>query len=164
MKVIPQPYCSRCGEPAAAIDGECGACRRGDYAFDFARSALLFNDPLREIIHHLKYADRVSLAKPLGDILRTCFESHAFSAGIIVPVPLHKKRQRERGYNQAELIAERLGLRLMPGVIRRRKNTPSQTGLSRAERRRNLEGAFQAQPVRGTVLVIDDVYTTGATI
>ena len=72
--------------------------------FDFARSALLFNPTLREIIHHLKYSDRVSLANPLGDILKDCLEREPFSGETIVPVPLHRARERARGFNQAELI------------------------------------------------------------
>ena len=63
------PFCPQCGDPAPAIEGLCGACRKGEHAFDFARSPLLFTRTLREIIHHLKYSDRVSLANPLGGIL-----------------------------------------------------------------------------------------------
>lgn len=164
---LESPYCPQCGEPAPAIEGLCGPCRRGEHAFDFARSALLFNDPLREIVHHLKYSDRVSLANPLGDILRVRLDSEPFEGEIIVPVPLHPSRERERGYNQAELIARRLGRPVARRLVRRRKNTPSQTGLSRNERQRNLAGAFQVRPgvkLSGTVIVVDDVYTTGSTI
>ena len=159
------PFCSRCGEPAPAIDGLCGPCLKGEHVFDFARSALLFNTTLREIIHHLKYAERVSLAKPLGGILRDCLEREAFTGSLVVPVPLHRSRERERGFNQAELIASRLGRPLAPRLLRRRKNTPSQTGLSRHERKQNLAGAFEVRgTVSGSVIVVDDVYTTGSTM
>jgi ComF family protein len=159
------PFCTKCGEPAPSIEGLCGSCRTGEHLFDFARSALLFTHSLREIIHHLKYADRVSLAKPLGSILRECLEREPFTDGIVVPVPLYSRRERERGFNQAELIASGLGRPVNSGLLQRRKNTPSQTGLSRNERKRNLAGAFEVRGVvTGSVIVVDDVYTTGSTM
>lgn len=162
---IEPPFCPKCGEPAAAIEGLCGLCLRGDHVFDFARSALLFTHTFREIIHHLKYADRVSLAKPLGDILKECLEKHGFEGTLIVPVPLHPSRERSRGFNQAELIASRLGRPVATRLLRRRKNTPSQTGLTRNQRKQNLASAFEVTGrVSGTVIVVDDVYTTGSTM
>jgi ComF family protein len=138
---------------------------KGEHVFDFARSALLFTRTLREIIHHLKYSDRVSLAKPLGDILRDCWRREGFTGDLVIPVPLHRSRERIRGFNQAELIASRLGLPMAPRLLHRRKNTPSQTGLTRNERKRNLAGAFEARGVvKGTLIVVDDVYTTGSTM
>jgi ComF family protein len=137
----------------------------GQHSFDVARSALLFTPTLREIIHHLKYSDRVSLANPLGDILKDCLDRESFTGDVVVPVPLHRSRERERGFNQAERIAARLGRPLATKLLRRRKNTPSQTGLSRNERKRNLAGAFEVcGQVQATVIVVDDVYTTGSTM
>jgi ComF family protein len=113
----------------------------------------------------LKYSDRVSLAKPLGDMLKECLEREPFTGDLIIPVPLHSSRERQRGFNQAELIAARLGRPVATGLLRRRKNTPSQTGLTRNERKRNLASAFEVRgEVRGTVIVVDDVYTTGSTM
>ena len=159
------PFCVKCGEPAPAIEGLCGLCIKDEHAFDFARSALLFTRTLREIIHHLKYSDRVSLAKPLGDILKECMEREPFTGNLIIPVPLHPSRERERGFNQAELLATRLGRPVATRLLRRRKNTQSQTGLSRNQRKRNLAAAFETRgEVKGTVIVVDDVYTTGSTM
>src|SRR5262249_27250700 len=101
LERLQPPYCPQCGMPADAIEGPCGACRLGEYAFDFARSVLLFNDPLREIIHHLKYGDRVSLAGPLGRMLWDCVQREPFQAEVVIPVPLHRSRERQRGFNQA---------------------------------------------------------------
>src|SRR5262249_30867692 len=89
-----------------------------------------------------------------------------FTAEVIVPVPLHRSRERERGFNQAELIAKQLGLPVETKLLRRRKKTPTQTGLSRSERVRNLSDAFELQvTVPGRkVRFVDDVMTTGATM
>jgi ComF family protein len=163
MRLDP-PFCAQCGDPAPAIEGMCGPCMKGEHAFDFARSVFLFNRALREIIHHLKYSDRVSLAGPLGDFLKECLEREPFTGDLVIPVPLHRSRERQRGYNQAELIAARLGRPMSTHLVRRRKNTPSQTGLTRNQRNRNLASAFEVRgEMKGSVIVVDDVYTTGAT-
>jgi ComF family protein len=103
--------------------------------------------------------------RPLGRILKDCLQRESYQSETVVPVPLHRARLRERGFNQAELLARELGLRVDCQLLRRRKNTPSQTGLTRPQRAFNLAGAFE---VRGTpprsVLVLDDVYTTGSTL
>jgi ComF family protein len=168
MKRLERPYCSQCGMPAPFIEGLCGSCRTREHAFDFARSALVFNDPLREIIHHLKYSDRVSLAKPLGSLLCECLEQESFQGHVIFPVPLHRRRERRRGYNQAILIAEalqKLNRTVDTSTLIRRKNTPSQTGLSRSQRTLNLAGAFEVRGcVPDCVIVVDDVFTTGSTL
>jgi ComF family protein len=165
LEPIPRPFCPQCGMPAPVIEGPCGACRRGDHAFDFARSLFLFTDPMRAILHHFKYSGRVSLARPLGRQLRDHMREEGFQGSVALPVPLHRARLRERGFNQAELLAQHLGLDVDRSLLRRRKNTPSQTGLSRSQRALNLSAAFE---VRRTppdcALVVDDVYTTGATL
>lgn len=168
MKLPPAPYCPQCGlpeSPAENIAGLCGSCRLQEHAFDFARSAYIFNDPLREVIHHFKYADRVSLARPLGKVLRECIDREGFQGTVVIPVPLHRRRERQRGFNQAELLARTLGRRVDNRILRRRKNTPSQTGLSRSQRILNLAGAFEVcGPVAECVMVVDDVFTTGSTL
>ena len=165
LEPVPRPFCPQCGMPAPVIEGRCGACRRGDHAFDFARSLFLFTDPMRGILHHFKYSGRVSLARPLGRRLREHRIEEGFQGSVVVPVPLHRARERERGFNQAELLARQLGLAVDRSVLRRRKNTPSQTGLTRSQRTLNLSAAFE---VRGKppdcAIVVDDVYTTGATL
>jgi len=168
IKRLEPPFCPQCGipeSPAENIGGLCSACRLQEYAFDFARSAFIFNDPLRDVIHHLKYADRVSFARPLGRELRQCMDREGFQGSVVVPVPLHRRRQRQRGFNQAELLAKMLGRKLDPRILRRRKNTPSQTGLSRSQRTLNLSGAFEVrEAVPESIVVVDDVFTTGSTL
>src|SRR5687768_16320813 len=161
LEPVSLPICPRCGMHAPAIEGLCDACRRGEHAFDFARSVFVFNDRMREIIHHLKYAGRVSLARPLGKALENCIRNEVFLAEAVVPVPLHRARARERGFNQAELLANNLGLPVESRALRRTKATPSQTGLTRPQRAFNLAGAFELKgKLPGCVLVVDDVYTT----
>jgi ComF family protein len=105
------------------------------------------------------------VARPLGRALRRAFEAGGFIATRAVPIPLHRRRERDRGYNQATLLASRLGLSLDINLLRRARPTPSQTGLSRYQRRINVRGAFECRgPVRGNFLIVDDVLTTGATI
>ncbi|HEX4999959.1 MAG TPA: ComF family protein [Terriglobia bacterium] len=166
LEPLAPPFCPQCGFQADAIEGRCGACRLEQWAFDFARSALIFNDPVRELIHHLKYSGRVSLAAPLGAALKECLDREPFSAeAAIVPAPLYRSRERQRGFNQAELLASRLGRPVMSRLLRRRKNTLSQTGLTRSQRAANLRGAFEARGAPPEVaIVVDDVYTTGATL
>ena len=165
LEPISRPFCPQCGMPAPVIEGLCGLCRRGDHAFDFARSLFLFTDPMRGILHHFKYSGRISLARPLGRRLRTHMQEEGFAATLALPVPLHRARERERGFNQAELLARHLGIKVDSRLLWRRKNTPSQTGLSRSQRALNLSAAFE---VRRTppdcVMVVDDVYTTGSTL
>lgn len=116
-------------------------------------------------IHHFKYNARVSLARPFGRCLLSCFRGHPFTARIAIPVPLHRKRERQRGYNQAALLARQLGLKVRTDLIHRIRETGTQTGLTRRQRKLNVRKAFECvRPVRGTFLVVDDVMTTGATI
>ena len=159
------PVCERCGLAGVAAGGMCAACLTGRTRYDFGRAALAFNDAVRLLVHEFKYNDRVSLARPLGRRLKACLERHAFGSDCAVPVPLHPRRQRRRGYNQAELLAARLGLPVERGVVRRRRDTGSQTGMTRAQRVVNVQGAFECRErVERSVVVVDDIQTTGATL
>ena len=165
FKPLEPPFCVRCGFPVATIETQCGACVTERTQFDVGRSALSFDAELRQVIHHFKYNERISLARPLGRALLRCLESDCFTAGCVVPVPLHRTQERGRGYNQAALLAARLDRQLEPDIIRRRVNTKSQTGLTRAQRLGNIRGAFECRRrIRGSFLVVDDVQTTGATL
>lgn len=171
--------CDLCGYPFASRNlpaGKvlCGACRRGDFHFDFARSYGRLEDPLQSIIHQFKYGSHPSLARPLARLLHALwvqgFQDRALA--MIVPVPLHKARQKERGFNQAWLLARHLSrwtqIPLMDRVLIRYRSTEVQAGLSRGQRRRNIRGAFRvadrAAVRKRAVLLVDDVFTTGATL
>jgi ComF family protein len=181
------PACTGCGLPFSsdraleATAGLCAQCRTGELAIDRARSFNLYRDGLRALILQLKFRRRERLGVRLGALLASLWDSlieGTETVGlIIVPVPLHAVRQRERGYNQAALLAEGLSRHLarvrgVTGVdtraLLRTRPTPPQTGLSVAARRENVRGVFSvAEPdrVRGHgVVLVDDVMTTGSTL
>lgn len=161
------PGCARCGQPGP--DALCGGCRAAPPAFDAVRAGGLLGGPLADAIHALKYRDRPALARPLGAWLagRVPLPDGA----VVVSVPLARGRRRERGYDQAALLADALARaagargRRLRAALRRVRETPAQVGRSREERARNVAGAFEAGPaVAGQdVVLVDDVVTTGAT-
>jgi ComF family protein len=149
-----------------------GAARTEAFAFEEARSFASHEGKLRALVQRLKYDGYRPLARPLARFLAHAAEQLSEqSFDIVVPVPLHRKRERQRGFNQAEILAKELArLRKIPLGSRdcmRVRDTPPQTGLRAAERRKNVAGAFAVphpERVQGKrVLLIDDVLTTGAT-
>jgi ComF family protein len=146
--------------------------------FDMARSYGLYTGNLRKAILHLKFHGREYLGHRLGALLARAWAAlPELDSAIVAPVPLHPSRRRERGFNQAELLArglvrslrkEESGLRLVAGTLRRIRATVPQVGLSVRARRENVSGVFSVgrpEDVRNrTVVVVDDVMTTGATL
>lgn len=170
MPVLREPVCSHCGKPLEA-PGLCVACRQSDSHLSAIRSLSPHVPPLREAIHALKYEGARVLAEPLGELLAGFWPQTGIPAEIVVPVPLHKARERQRGYNQSLLLAQAFGKHMALPVharaMARERNTRSQVGLSHDERWANVWGAFRCLTgeLRGArVLLIDDVLTTGATL
>jgi ComF family protein len=167
----PQPACA-CGGSASPA-GACGRCRRGLSAFAAGASLGPFEGPLRTAIHELKYGGQRRVAARLAEaaLQDETVRALVATAAVLVPVPLHPRRRRERGFNQSELLAREIGRRtgtpVAPAALVRRADTRPQTGLSAAARRANVKGAFavrQRVRVAGRcVVLVDDVYTTGAT-
>jgi ComF family protein len=176
-----EPLCSRCGRPivsAATLEAisapVCHFCRAYDYAFDLARSYGVYTFKMARAILMLKYGSVSPLgawfARRLAEI--AAFKPGMFEADIVVPVPLDRGRMRERGYNQAELIAKPLAHMLhMPFrscLLVRTRSRPNQLRLTRRERWETVRGAYathQAARVdKLRVLLVDDVFTTGATL
>jgi ComF family protein len=162
--------CEQCGEPYNII-GKCLLCRQAPPAFTAVRSWAVYSGPIRHALHSLKYRQNISLGDSLSVHLIDCFTQLNWPVDLIVPVPLFRNRKRSRGYNQSALLARPLslatGIPYRPNVLDRVRDTSSQVGLSEKERLLNVRGAFTAQShlVRGkTILVIDDITTTGATI
>jgi ComF family protein len=188
MHAIAGGVCAICGErlfssfavAGAAGEPRCGLCRRLEPPFARAAAYGSYESGLRELIHLLKYGGVRPAASVLGRMLAeaiaTLEPEFPADSVAVVPVPLHRSKLRQRGFNQAELIARaalkmRLPgdrLQLCVGVLERKRDTASQIGLTSHQRRENLRGAFAvARPelVKGReVLVVDDVYTTGATV
>ncbi|MDO8673796.1 MAG: ComF family protein, partial [Dehalococcoidia bacterium] len=173
-----QPFCSLCTKPLPRIhtvSGQprlCARCVRSPLAIDGIRSAFIYDGAIRAGILSLKYKGVRSLAEPLGKQLGSYLTNNSLPADVIVPVPLHPRRMRERGYNQSALLARRVsemsGLTILDKALARIKDTPAQVrSASAEERRQNVQGAFQAlaEAVKGArILVVDDVCTTGSTL
>lgn len=168
------PLCDACGDPlptwrasSHALE-RCPRCRRGRRSVDRARAIGEYDGALRALIHALKYEGRRSLARPLAALMRERAADLVAAADWAIPVPLHPSRRRQRGFNQAADLARHLG----PPVshaLRRVRATPAQTGLPAAQRHRNVRDAFlvsrAGRAMAGrTVLLVDDVSTTGATL
>lgn len=168
------PVCRGCGRPLRGAGGAvCRFCARWAVPFAWAAHLAVYEGDVRTHLHRLKYGGRRAVAKPYGALLaeRLRAERRLPQAAAIVPIPLHARRLRERGYNQAELIAraaaEVLRRPLLTEVLVRPKETQSQSRLAAAERLRNVQNAFwvrEPSAVRGRfVVLVDDVFTTGAT-
>ena len=164
---VGSPVCGRCGLPTAFATFVCEECKNVDFGFQSARAPLKYDGVGKQVVHALKYRGykRVvgRLAAPL--MLQVVGEDH-FDA--VVPVPLHSSRLRKRGFNQAELLARGVAEKLKATVsdtLEVVRGTRDQVELSAAQRRANVAGAYTAtKPLRGKILLIDDVFTTGATL
>ncbi len=175
MAMITAPMCGLCGLPFAAgdLDGaECGACMREPPEFDWARAAVVYDDRAKSLILGLKYGGIGSGVPALGRMMAGSIAREA-KPDLIIPVPLHSRRLLMRRFNQSQLLAKtlatNLSLPLEAFALERRKATPSQGTLNRKSRKRNVAGAFRVtadgkQAIAGkSVLLVDDVLTTGAT-
>lgn len=174
---IDDPLCDRCGAPFEHDGGLptlCGGCLTDEPAFDRARAAVAYDDASKPLILSFKHGDRTDLAPMFGVWLARAGAALLDDNAMIVPVPLHWRRVLARRYNQAALLAHALGRTsdrpVAPGALVRTRPTRPQKDLSRDGRRRNLAGAISPSANAGellggrTVIIVDDVYTTGATL
>lgn len=177
------PQCVVCGDRLVSAqllmgDGRCANCRDFEPEFERAISFGEYEGGLRGLIHLLKYESVTPIAGPLGSMMAEAIQELLSGRGplkpVLVPVPLHKSRRRARGFNQAELIAHAAGKLLSPhlevasGILLSQRDTISQVGLTREERMENVRDAFRvsaSERVMGqTLIVVDDVMTTGTTL
>ena len=167
------PICSRCGLIFKSREGEdrlCGDCLASDKPYGMARAAGVHDQSLMAVIHAYKYNGKVQLAGPLSKLLTAVHARHwqPGAVDLVLPVPLHPARLRQRGFNQAWLLVGAWGDAAVRDLLQRTRKTPPQTGLGRSERLKNLKGAFAVKDPAAVknrhVLLVDDVYTTGATV
>ncbi len=185
LVAISEPFCTCCGmmfKPPHEGNHLCGDCIMQPKKFRMARAALVYDRQLMAIIHRFKYAGKNQLARPLGGLMLSAYLRywHAEAVDLILPVPLHSQKLRRRGFNQSYLlmnswkaISSAIPRRLFnrpvkTDVLIRSKATVPQTDLGRRQRLKNIKGAFSVrlpEEINGKkVLLVDDVYTTGATV
>jgi ComF family protein len=183
IRPLPIAVCARCERALPPDDGGetvglCARCRAdtsgNQKGLAGLRVAAQYDGAVRQAIWQLKYHGQRRLAAPLGDLLAHTAQALSSHSTLVVPVPLHPQRRRQRGFNQAELLARRcapqLGLAVRADVLARVRATPPQVGLHAAARHANVAGAFATTPIAPAaltgqrVLLIDDVCTSGATL
>lgn len=171
---IRSPLCTVCGTPftsGAGADHACAGCITSPPPYKSAASAYYYEGRVLDAVHLLKYSGRVTLADTLGELACRSIATH-LRPDLVVPVPLHGSRLRQRGYNQSLLLARKVasaaGAKVDYSNLRRVRMTAPQVGLKAEERRENVRGAFaldEPEAYAGKmVLLVDDVYTTGSTV
>jgi ComF family protein len=174
IQPLPSPFCQLCGTPLSP-EGTCKYCQYHPLKLNGQRAVSLYQEPLRGSIHGLKYDGNTRLAEPLGLLLAQAYTRYGMRADMLIAVPLHSERQQQRGYNHAALLADvcsaRLGVPLNSGVLVRQRATVAQIDLHPRERYQNVAGAFAcaSAPASGvikgrSIVIVDDVSTTGATL
>lgn len=168
------PICARCGRSLPRAGAHCAGCHLEQTPLQEVRAVCAFEGAARDAVHALKYNGMFSVAVPLAELMAQRYPQWSARVDLILPVPLHPERVRERGYNQAALLVRHLCRSLnvaygvdAEGALWRTRHTRPQVGLDRVQRRQNVEGAFAADRtyVHGkNVLLIDDVCTSGATM
>ena len=164
--------CAKCGEPIESKSKYCLRCKAKTPKFDRCWSPLLYQEPVVKLIRDFKYHNKQYFAETLGNFLVEQYVLNNLDCDFVVPVPLFKAREKMRGYNQAELLANQmhamLDLPVATSVLKRVKNTQTQTELTKKEREENVKHAFKAENKEllkdRVVLLVDDVYTTGSTL
>lgn len=173
LSFVRQPCCKKCGKEVLSDAVEyCYDCSRHPKTFEYGIALLNYNETAKTSMARIKYRNKreyldfysEAIAKRMGKKLKR------IRADVLVPVPVHLTRKRERGFNQAEVLAEKLGKRLnlpvLNGYLIRDRNTAPQKQLNPKERLKNLEQAFTARPFPDmvqSVILVDDIYTTGST-
>lgn len=167
-----QNACQQCGLPLAQLSSPsvCGHCLKQPPYFDRVIASFAYASPISQLVSKLKFRGQIQLARLLGELLRDTIQSSDPQAQAILPVPLHPRRLRQRGFNQALEIArplsKALGIPILPHCITRLRNTLPQSEQKASERVRNVRNAFQlkALPSYRSIAIIDDVMTSGHTV
>jgi ComF family protein len=166
--------CKKCGRPLEEetnSDGLCGECAMRVTYFDEAAAVFEFSGAIQDMLHRLKYEGETDIASSIGKFMAWKLKKENWHIDVIAPVPLHTDRMKERGFNQSYLLASTIGwecgIDVSEGLLKRKRYTESQVSLSRLERIFNVKDAFDASEseIEGkSVLVVDDIMTTGSTL
>ena len=171
------PFCRKCGRGLAQEDTAqhtCGECLNARFYFERAWAVCPYKKNARELIHQFKYKNKIFLAKPLSDLMIDFIRHYHLPLNhcdYLIPIPLSPAKLREREFNQAEVLAKEIaghfGIQLLSNNLKRVRNTPAQADLDKESRWKNISGAFRItnpETIKGkTILLVDDVLTTGAT-
>ena len=174
IQPLSSPFCQLCGTPLSPY-GVCKNCQYRPTKLSGQRAVSLYQEPLRGCIHGLKYDGNTRLAEPLGLLLAQAYRRYGMQADMLIPVPLHSERQRQRGFNHASLLAEvcsaHLGVHMNDSILVRHRATVAQVDLHPRERYQNVAGAFACASVAASavlygrrIVIIDDISTTSATL
>ncbi len=169
------PFCGKCSANLSdAGQTVCSRCRRQELYFDRAWSICLYNEAVRRLIHLFKYGQKIGLRREFSRLILDFTQAYRIDLSVydyVVPIPLHSARLRERGYNQAHLLAEAIARQTAAPLntgLRRIRHTPYQASRSQKERWTNISDAFKIkhplQFSKRRVLLVDDLMTTGATV
>lgn len=173
VELLKSPLCICCGRmfpKSTGGDHLCGKCLAGKWYFEMARGLVLYEKPISEVIHRFKYQGQTVSLKTFRNIFLEISASEFHNPDLIIPVPLHPKKLRQRGFNQSVILARALfdNKLVDHSILERVRNTAPQTGLNGKERRRNLKNAFQITDKKSVnnkkIVLVDDVFTTGTTV
>ncbi len=178
IRPVENPVCKTCGQPTAGLSAgssmECGYCLGNKLHFEKARFAVIYTRVIRHGILHFKFYNSLYLGEVFSGFLSSAFRQHFQRQELdaIIPVPVHRKRLTQRGYNQCAILAKKLGtdvsLPVLTGALVKTRNTVPQTQLKRKQRLNNIKGSFTVpnpQEIAGKrILILDDVFTTGSTV
>ncbi len=171
MPYIVEPFCRICGIPIAASAAVCEKCLQNPPAYRMMRSWAVFDSPVQNALHTMKYRRNLGMGDILARQMADFVRSLQWKVDMLIPMPLSKKRLKERGYNQVALVARplayELGVPYLPNGLQKIRETRSQVGLNASQRRENVSKAYQAKAEivkRKSILLMDDVATTGSTI
>ncbi|PKB72595.1 MAG: hypothetical protein BZY75_06140 [SAR202 cluster bacterium Io17-Chloro-G7] len=169
LPLLKKPYCSLCASPGQSP--HCSWCRELTPAFEGVRAPFLFDGAIRSAVYAFKYRGIKSAAPELGQLLADYLKQQPLVGDVLVPVPLHSRRLRHRGYNQSTLLAKELGkltgIRVEPGLLTRNKDAIAQVHTTtKIQRRDNVAGSFfcTSDLSNKPVIIVDDVATTGSTL
>ena len=175
-------FCNRCAVPLVAEGSGsvyCGRCIKKSPAFDYVYSPLCYENDVVRLVHQLKFNKKITFARTLGEMMLDCWLSKIEEKNsgdvrekidCLLPVPLHRSRMQQRGFNQSielsRVISKKLNVPIECSAVSRMRSTESQSGLSFTQRRKNIKGAFEiVQKISAShVLIVDDVMTTGSTV